>query len=273
MRFAVIRRTGFVSFSVIFIFLVPSATPTAAPADSGIAARYPGDKNIASDPAVLFFDDFESYGTASQLTTRWNNVFQLNNTRIATEPGNFYGGGKALEFKLPQTTVEIANAVVKNISTPADTLFARVYTKFDPLYDIAGSNHNGIRLSSKFNAGPGIPANGTNFFLVLLQNNEFPTDAPAPGYSQLYVYHPEQRSQWGDIWLPTGMVLPNGSLPYDFGSSFVKRPNFVPQRGRWYCYELMVKANTPGQRDGRAAYWIEVSKTSTKYWASSLCSE
>ena len=34
-------------------------------------------------------------------------------------------------------------------------------------------------------------------------------------------------------------------------------PNFLPQRTRWYCYELMVRANTPGQRDGEVKYWID----------------
>ena len=33
---------------------------------SSIASRYPGDKNIASDPAVIFADDFESYTSADQ---------------------------------------------------------------------------------------------------------------------------------------------------------------------------------------------------------------
>ena len=59
MRFAVNRRTGFVSFSAVITFLTFSATPTAAPADSGIAALYPGDKGIASDPDMIFADDFE----------------------------------------------------------------------------------------------------------------------------------------------------------------------------------------------------------------------
>jgi len=27
--------------------------------------------------------------------------------------------------------------------------------------------------------------------------------------------------------------------------------------GRWYSYELMVKANTPGQRDGRITFWLD----------------
>ena len=31
----------------------------------------------------------------------------------------------------------------------------------------------------------------------------------------------------------------------------------IPGLGRWYCYELMVKCNTPGQRNGRIAVWLD----------------
>ena len=34
-------------------------------------------------------------------------------------------------------------------------------------------------------------------------------------------------------------------------------PEVIPVLGRWYSYELMVKANTPGQRDGRIAMWLD----------------
>jgi FG-GAP-like repeat len=33
--------------------------------------------------------------------------------------------------------------------------------------------------------------------------------------------------------------------------------NFQPLRDRWYCYELMVRANTPGQNNGEVKYWID----------------
>ena len=92
-RFTLIRRVGFVSFSAIIAFLTPSAS-----ADSGIAARYPGDKGIGSDPAVILADDFESYTSPSQLTTKWSNADVQANLRIATEPGNYYAGGKGLEM-------------------------------------------------------------------------------------------------------------------------------------------------------------------------------
>ena len=46
----------------------------------------------------------------------------------------------------------------------------------------------------------------------------------------------------------TGTVLPEVLRHREiFGSFFVPRPNFIPQSNRWYSYELMVKANTPGQ--------------------------
>jgi hypothetical protein len=86
----------FVSFSAAIIFFTASAT--AALADIGIVARYPGDKDIASDPAVIFADDFESYTSPSQLTTKCDGAYQLQNIRIATEPGNFFAGSKSLEF-------------------------------------------------------------------------------------------------------------------------------------------------------------------------------
>lgn len=80
---------------------------------------------------------------------------------------------------------------------------------------------------------------------------------PNPGHLNVYIYHPEQRSMWGDHFFPDGTVLPNTSLPGDFGSEFVARPNRVPELGRWYAYEVMLRANTPGERDGRIAMWLD----------------
>ena len=80
------RRTRFVSFSAAIAFLTAGVTATLA--DFGIAARY--HKNIASDPAVIFADDFESYTSPSQLTTKWDGAYQLPNIRIATRSGTLF---------------------------------------------------------------------------------------------------------------------------------------------------------------------------------------
>src|SRR4051794_11233422 len=62
---------------------------------------------------------------------------------------------------------------------------------------------------------------------------------------------------WADHFFPTERVVPFDATPGNFGSDFVPRPDRVPELGRWYSYELMVKANTPGQRDGRIAMWVD----------------
>lgn len=236
-----------------------ASTPTPSPlpeGNTGIAALYSLDANIQSHPDVIFADNFESYSTASQLTTRWNQAYQLQYTRIATESGNVFSGTKSLEFRIPQQSAEVSNELVKTISPGEDVIFVRAYTKFEAGYNASGSTHNGIVISSNYSS-PGVPATGTNKYLVDVENSREGTSETSPGLTNFYVYHPEQRTEWGDHWYPDGRVTPFDATPGDFGAHFVPRPNFTPELGRWYCYELMVKANTPGQRDGRIALWID----------------
>ena len=248
--------------------------PTATPIDgSGIAPRYPGDKNIASDPAVIIADDFESYMSPSQLTNNWDAAYQLPNIRIATEPNNVFSGNKSLEFSLPISANEVSNSVKKIINPTQDTVFIRAYTKFDPGYQVTGSTHNGLTLSAEY-PGPGRrpPPDGTGFFLFVLQNNSLIGES-APGFTHLYSYWPRQRSDFGDHWYPTGFVVPFDSGIGEDGEQIGNRgdwlafpsqypdfnpmANFLPQRDRWYCYELMVRANTPGQNNGEVKFWID----------------
>jgi hypothetical protein len=245
------------------------AIPSAVRAQGGIAARYPGDKDIASDPAVIFADDFENYTDPSQLTTKWTQAYRLPNIRITTEAGNFYAGRKAIEFQLPISTTEVSNALHKKISPTQDVLFMRSYMKWDANYSISGSNHNGMTMSANY-PGPGTapPADGTGFFLFMIQNNiegNAMTGESSPGYSHYYAYWPKQRSNYGDHWYPTGIVKPAGTIgnqgnwlayPAQY-PDFKPMPQFLPQRDRWYCYESMVKANTPGQNDGEVKYWVD----------------
>ena len=76
-------RTRFVSLSAAIAFL--TASVTAALADTGIAARYPGDKNIASDPAVILADDFESYtDTSGFIAHGWSGATYVSHMAIDT---------------------------------------------------------------------------------------------------------------------------------------------------------------------------------------------
>jgi hypothetical protein len=83
------RCKGSLSRWAAVTLLIPSATLAATTANIGIAARYPGDKGIASDPAVILADNFESYTDVSQLTRIWSKTFWPRYMRIATT--NAYG--------------------------------------------------------------------------------------------------------------------------------------------------------------------------------------
>jgi hypothetical protein len=262
------RKTGVFSVAVLFgavlcgVMGSAPQVPTVAPQSTrGLAAKYPGDIGIASDPAVILVDDFESYTEPAELKNNWTSVFQGDNVRLTREPGNVYAGKQALEFFSPKQSTEQGNALLKVLTQEVSTLYLRYYSKFDTSFDGRGGGHNGSTISAHYNvngkATPGVPANGTNKFLAAFENVLSDPNVRNPGFYNLYLYHPEQRSEWGDHIFPNGEVSPYTSLPGNFGPGFVKRPNVIPDLGRWYCHEMMVKANTPGQRDGQITLWLD----------------
>lgn len=233
-------------------------------AGEGIAARHPGDVGIETDPDVIFADNFETYNQTSDLTTKWDNYFQTAQTKIVTDAANVRLGQKALEFNLPQQGTELSNGVQKILKTELDVLYLRYYSKFDGSFDVNGSSHNGGGINAHYfngnNATPGVPANGTNKFLVEFECWRAEQTDKTPGVLNLYIYHPEQRSNYGDHFYTNGNVTPYSPTQGNkgnFGPDFVSRPEIVPELGRWYAYEVMLKANTPNQRDGRVTLWLD----------------
>src|SRR5687767_15113621 len=98
--------TVIIALAVAFGPGVTGAANPPLPQGNGLAAQYPKDVGIASDPAVILADDFESYSSPSGMTSKWNHVSQGVNVRLSTESGNFFAGSKALEFTIPVTTTE-----------------------------------------------------------------------------------------------------------------------------------------------------------------------
>lgn len=227
---------------------------------TGIASRFPGDVGIDGDSAVIFADDFERYADGSELGTRWN-AGVYHNANITTEAANVHAGSQALEFLAPRESVELSNGVARAVAPELDRLFLRFYSRFEGTNDIVGSSHNGGGISAHYFPGgmatPGIPADGYNKFLVEYECWRGEAADMAPGSLNVYAYHPDQRSEWGDHFFPDGTVTPYSPTPFDFGPSFVSRPRITPEMDRWYAYEVMLQANTPGERDGRVALWLD----------------
>jgi len=242
-----------------------AALPRLPEGGAGIASKYPGDAGIEGDPGVLFHDDFEECAEPADLHKKWSVVAHEGNMRIAEEPADVHYGKRGVEFANPLQREGLSVELRRQLQNEQDVVFLRFYAKFEQGYDHpGGSSHNGGVIAAHYYPGgratPGIPADGSNKFLVGFETER--GDSPSPGRLNIYVYHPDQGGSFGDHIYPTGQVVPSISRspappPISFGPHFVPRPDFIPELDRWYCYEYMVKANTPGQRDGRVALWVD----------------
>ena len=226
---------------------------------NGLAARYPGDAGLAHDPGVIHYDGFEDYASLADVNKKYEFVMGTQNMRLTKDPANVNHGKKAMQFTLPKQEEGNAAALYRVIREERDVLFLRYYAKFEKGYDQHGSSHNSGVISAHYfpnrQASPGQPADGRNKFWVSYETER--GDSPSPGRLNVYVYHPEQRTGYGDHIYPTGRIRSGPEKPLPFGPGFVSRPDIIPELDRWYCYEFMVKANTPGRHDGRIACWLD----------------
>lgn len=264
-------------FLPVFLLMTWAASAHGADADGatlpplpegavGIAARHPDDVGIAKDSAVVFADDFENAASPADLGKRWSNVFGIQSMRQSEDPANVHGGRKSLEFVMPKQATPQSSGLHQVLKDGHDVLFLRFYSRFEKEFDypLNTSCHNGVDISANYytnGATPGQRADGRNKFLAAFEDEiGYRDQAPIPGPLNVYIYHPEQRSDYGDHFLPSGLVMPyspTAGNKGDFGAAFKPRPDVVPELGRWYCYEFMVQANTPGKRDGRIGCWLD----------------
>jgi len=260
---------------VAFAFLVVSSqasgggnVPPGLPEGNGIAANHPGDAGIEGDPAVVFADGFErtpsgllADGFHWEGETKWDDTW--GGCLIVEESENVHAGRKALQMTIerPGTGEPGGVGIQKYLEEGCDTLFLRFYAKFEKSTEVYhGGAHNGGGINARApgvpQGCPGVRADGSNKFDVYLDTWRPRQEIPSPGHLVLYVYHMEQGGRWGDQFFPSGRVNPSPDREL-FGEGFAPRPDLIPERDRWYCYELMVRANTPGRRDGRAAFWVD----------------
>ncbi|NLW50773.1 MAG: hypothetical protein GXY85_08005 [Candidatus Brocadiaceae bacterium] len=236
------------------------------PEGYGLAAEYPRDRGVERHSAVVFADGFERYqpgplpgGFRKAQEKLWDSSGGA--CRVADAPDDVHGDGQALEMRIPRPGDAPGGAHVQKFFDPGfDALFLRYYAMFDASNDLHhGGAHNGGGIAARApgvpQACPGIRADGSAKFTVVLDTWRSRPEVPSPGPLVTYVYHMDQGGRWGDQFFPSGRVVP--SRAPIFGEHFVPRPDFIPEQGRWHCYELMVHANVPGRRDGRIAFWVD----------------
>ncbi len=227
----------------------PAPPPVAATMTAGLAAKYPGDRGIGRDPAVVLHEDFEAAANGFD-PERWTSISnKAGALRVVSEPANVHGGRHALQITatLGRNT---GGHLFTRFAKGYDTLHGRFCVKFAEDIDYI---HHFVHMAAELPAyrwptgGAGTRPDGGKKFTVAIEPWGQWGKYPPPGGWHFYCYWWQMpRSGDGKYW---------GADP-----GRPKQAYAVPQRGRWYCVELMCKVNTPGRGDGEIALWIDGRK-------------
>jgi hypothetical protein len=213
-------------------------TRTALPVTgAGLAARYPGDFGVRSDPRVLFVDDFETDPNFGAWTDRKSSSVRLT--------GEAHAGKNACAI-----TVDLKRDptqwLYKRLPAGKDRLYVRFYVKFprktEYLQRFVHLTADDPPRNVPFGAAGVCPDGGRRFSTEILPHARQGSPA-APGFWRLSSYWCEMSiSNDGKYW----------------GNGFEAETAPVVYPDAWTCVEFMVQANSAiNQKDGEQAFWID----------------
>ncbi|MBW7995130.1 MAG: hypothetical protein FVQ81_00880 [Candidatus Glassbacteria bacterium] len=198
----------------------------------------------------IFADDFES----GELAGKWNqvNIRTPAHGGYETNPEHVFSGRRSLRLTAVANDGQSSVAQVQCWFMPGyDRLYYRWYAKFAPEFDEGNHMHwtmiGGSRTDDKYSGfgKAGIMPNGTDFFTTMLDPWRNWKKYPPPGALCFASSWPEMKP---------------GRDSVHYSNHLLPEVPFVPERGRWYCYEVMVGLNDPGQKNGEQAFWIDGKK-------------
>ncbi len=212
----------------------------------GLAADYPGDKNIQSNPNVIFFSDFESKRWASD----WTHAAKMDVLdQVGTDAQRNFKplSGNALRVKIAKGSNQALNTLFKfkkEMGKEPEEIFVRYYLRLaeDWNQTLQGGKMPGISGTYGKSGWGGRKSNGTRGWSARgAFNKTIPAGNPLAGLHPIgtYCYHADMKGQYGDVWIWQKDYL--GYL----------------ENNRWYSVEQYLKLNTPGKKDGILRAWID----------------
>ncbi|HZP83265.1 MAG TPA: hypothetical protein VFB21_16605 [Chthonomonadaceae bacterium] len=224
------------------------------PEGPGLAAKYPGDKGIEKDSAVLFHEDFEA-GSLEEIVKHWSETSNKDGKVLALSQDRPPGSSGSHSLQMTATLLDNTGGhLYTQLKRGVDTAFARFYVKFAPDADYL---HHFVTLggynppTSYPQGGAGIRPRGDDRMTAGIEPTGSYGRFPPPGAWNFYAYWPEMKgSADGKFW-------GNGLTP--------AQPALAP-RDRWQCVEIMMKCNSaPDKRDGELALWLDGKLTAHFY--------
>ncbi|MDG2224125.1 MAG: hypothetical protein P8L85_22275 [Rubripirellula sp.] len=214
-----------------------------APADDGIAIKYPGDQGIESHPSVVFVETFDERSITA-ITKRWPSIQNAEILSLSSDTPTASSDDRSLLITHVggQGT---GGHLYRPLEPGYEKLHIRFYVKFDP--DCAPIHHffhvGGYNPSTEWpQGGAGNRPRG---------NERFSTGVEPHGDHWTWDYY----SYWSEM---------RGSPPrgQTWGNTFIRDPSLAVQRGKWICLELMMQMNDIGECNGQMAFWIDGKQAS-----------
>jgi hypothetical protein len=199
---------------------------------------------------IIFADDFET----GELTANWSqvNIDTPAHGGFETNPEHVFSGSRSLRLTAVANDGKSSRAQVMRWFMPGyNRLYYRWYAKFAPDFDQGNHMHwtmiGGNNINDKYSAfgKAGIVPNGTDFFTSMLDPWTDWKKYPAPGAICFASSWPEMKTKSNKV---------------NYSNHILPEVPFVPERGRWYCFEVMIGLNEPGKSDGEQAFWIDGKK-------------
>jgi hypothetical protein len=225
--------------------------PDGANPGIGLSAKYPDDKGIAGDPAVLFHSDFED-GFAG-----WSN-HTADSTLIDVDSGAQLanGGSRYLRASVSRTQLAAMQYISANAQFNFPTRVPVAYWRF--YARVVGNSavpHHWVRLGA---GNPSYQSDGlANTKPGGDQGYWFDLDAHDDGLLSFYVYWYKMHSGRCNDGSATPGCAGDQGTTYYYGNNFNPAGQVPLPRDRWVCIEMMTRSNTVGESDGELALWID----------------
>lgn len=217
--------------------------PTPLPEGPGLAAKYPGDRGVEKDPAVVFAESFEE-ASLGELEKRWG---QLSAPEIMSFSPDTPKGSAGKQSLLMAHVGGKGNGghLYKSLPRGFDQLYLRFYVKFDP---DCGPIHHFVHLGG-YNPPTPWPQGGAG--IRPCGNDRFSTGIEPHGDAWVWDYY--------TYWMEMRGSPPRGQT---WGNTFIHDPELKVARGKWICVEVMMKTNDIGDSNGEMALWIDGRRVS-----------
>lgn len=213
-----------------------------------IAALYPADRGIGSDPRVLLAEDFEE-GTLDDVSARWTETSNADGKPLSLASGSPDGAGAQCLQVTATPGVNTGGHLYRALEAGVDEAFLRFYVRFS---ENAGYIHHFVTLGGYQpstpwpQGGAGERPAGDDRITVGIEPTGSDGAHPPPGIWNFYAYwHEMKTSADGRSW----------------GNAI--RPAEPPPvaAGRWQCVEVGLKLNSIGpegpRRDGELRLWLD----------------